>query len=246
MDRLPREGEWTSLSEDVSQGVGESAVTRTYAQVLDLVLRFDLKPGDRINESELSRKLGVSRTPLREALNRLVTEGMLTTRPAKGFFCRHISAEEIFQLYQVRSVLELAGIRLAIDRVTDEEIDAFEAFMAESRNAADATASTQLALDEAFHERLLGLSDNQEMVNILRGVNRKIRSVRWIDLTRGGRVATQDEHGAILSALRQRDLEKCVRILGEHIGRRLDQIDSAIREVYGRIYAGPPRTEASL
>lgn len=225
------------------ENVGESAVTRTYAQLLDLVLSFEIKPGERINESELSRRLGVSRTPLREALNRLVTEGILISRPAKGFFCRQISAEEIFQLYQVRSVLELAGLKLAIERVTDAEIDAFEAFMAESRSAGDASASTQLALDEAFHERLLGLSGNQEMVTVLRGVNRKIRSVRWIDLTRGGRVATQDEHGQILAALRNRDAEACSAILGTHIGRRFDQIDSAIREVYGRIYAGPPPGE---
>jgi DNA-binding GntR family transcriptional regulator len=217
-----------------------SAVTRTYAQLLDLVLSFQIKPGERVNESELSRQLGVSRTPLREALNRLVTEGILVTRPAKGFFCRQISAEEIFQLYQVRSVLELAGLKLAIDRVTDAEIDAFEAFMAESRRAADASASTQLALDEAFHERLLSLSGNDEMVNVLRGVNRKIRSVRWIDLTRSGRVATQDEHGEILAALRARDIDRCSQYLGDHIGRRFDQIDSAIREMYGRIYAGPP------
>ncbi|KXU31516.1 hypothetical protein A0J57_17155 [Sphingobium sp. 22B] len=232
-----------SSDEAVVDGMGESAVTRTYAQLLDLVLSFEIKPGERINESELSRQLGVSRTPLREALNRLVTEGILTSRPAKGFFRRPITAEEIFQLYQVRSVLEFAGIKLAIERVTDAEIDAFEAFMAESRKAADASASTQLALDETFHERLLGLSGNQEMVNILRGVNRKIRSVRWIDLTRGGRAATQDEHGAILSALRNRDLAACSGILEAHISRRFDQIDSAIREVYGRIYAGPPMQE---
>jgi DNA-binding GntR family transcriptional regulator len=211
--------------------------------LLDLILSFELKPGERVNESELSRRLGVSRTPLREALNRLVTEGMLISRPARGFFCRQISAEEIFQLYQVRSVLELAGIRLAIDRVSDEEIDTFEAFMTESRNAGNASISTQLALDEAFHERLLGLSGNQEMVNVLRGVNRKIRSVRWIDLTRGGRVATQNEHGEILAALRERDLDTCLNVLGEHMGRRFDQIDSAIRELYGRIYAGPPQHE---
>jgi len=219
---------------------GDSAVTRSYAQILDMVLSFRLKPGERVNESELSRHLGVSRTPLREALNRLVTEGILISRPSKGFFCRQISADEIFQLYQLRTAIEIGGIKLAVARVTDAEIDAFEAFMDESRKAQEATPRTQLSLDEIFHERLLGLSGNQEMVSVLRSVNRKIRSVRLIDLTRMGRTETQREHSEILSLLRQRDAERCAQVLEEHIVQRLDQIDSAIREVYGRIYAGPP------
>ena len=220
--------------------LGDSAVTRSYAQILDMVLSFRLKPGERVNESELSRHLGVSRTPLREALNRLVTEGILISRPTKGFFCRQISADEIFQLYQLRTAIEVGGIKLAVKRVTDKELDEFEAFMTESRKAQEATPRTQLSLDEVFHERLLGLSGNQEMVSALRSVNRKIRSVRFIDLGRMGRTETQREHSEILALLRQRDAKQCAHALEEHISQRLDQIDSAIREVYGRIYGGPP------
>jgi DNA-binding GntR family transcriptional regulator len=215
-----------------SNGLGDSAVTRSHAQVLEMILGFELKPGDRVNESEIARKLGVSRTPLREALNRLVSEGFLVSQPSKGFFCRQVGPDEILQLYQLRCAVEVGAVRLAIARVTDEEIDGLQGFLNAQRAAAGPSRTDQLALDESFHERLLALSGNQEMMNVLRGVNRKIHAVRYIDLGAGGAEAREDEHKAIIAALRRRDAETCTGLLERHIHYLMGQIEGSLRRAY--------------
>jgi DNA-binding GntR family transcriptional regulator len=215
----------------------ESIVERVYEKLKALSISFELLPGDRINEIELSERLGVSRTPLREALNRLTSEGFLTMTPGKGFFRRPLDAKEIFDLYELRQRIETAAAPLAIARATEEAIAEIRAFLDVSRADIPTRTITELvALDESFHERLMALSDNGEMLRILRNLNARIRFVRWIDMENGRRHRTQSEHLAIIDAVAARDCESAVALLNGHIERRLDQIVAVIREGYSRIY----------
>ncbi len=107
----------------------DSIVDRVYEQLKAMAVSYELKPGERLNEGELAKRLGVSRTPLREALNRLNTEGFLRFTPGKGSFCRELDAHEIFDLYELRKSIEVASIRLAIKRAKDEDIDALLKFL---------------------------------------------------------------------------------------------------------------------
>src|ERR1700743_403542 len=91
----------------------DSIVDRVYEQLKAMAISYEFKPGERLNEGELAKRLGVSRTPLREALNRLNTEGFLRFTPGKGFFCRELDAHEIFALYALRQSIEVAGERFA-------------------------------------------------------------------------------------------------------------------------------------
>ena len=84
-------------------------VDRLYNALRSMSIGFELKPDERINESELAEALGTSRTPLREALNRLVAEGYLAFRPGHGFFCRGLSPSEVFDLYDARVAIEAAA-----------------------------------------------------------------------------------------------------------------------------------------
>src|SRR5438874_4932491 len=102
--------------------VSDSIVDRVYEQLKAMAVSYEFKPGERLNEGELARSLGVSRTPLREALNRHNTESLLRFVPGKGFFCRDLDVHEIFSLYEVRKAIEVAAIRLAIQRAKDEDI----------------------------------------------------------------------------------------------------------------------------
>lgn len=81
-------------------------------------------PGERLNEVELAKELRVSRTPLREALYRLGTEGFLRSVAGKGFFFRELDPKELFDLYELRSSVELAAVRLAVQRATEAQVDA--------------------------------------------------------------------------------------------------------------------------
>jgi DNA-binding GntR family transcriptional regulator len=215
----------------------DSVVDRVYEQLKAMSVSFELKPGERLNEGELAKRLGVSRTPLREALNRLNTEGFLRFTPGKGFFCRELDAHEIFDLYELRKSIEVASVRLAVKRAKDEDIDALLAFLDATGPEPGERSSIELVeLDETFHERLMAMSDNAEMLRVLRNVNARIRFVRWIDMDRINRTNTQAEHRAVLHALKGRDEGTCVYVLERHIDRRLDTITSAIKEGYAQIY----------
>lgn len=193
-------------------------------------MQFEIAPHERINEVELARRLSVSRTPLREALNRLVTEDLLTFEPNRGFRCRTLDTKDVFDLYEARAVVELGAVRLACARATDEEVAALRAFWEEVARLEDHPPTELVAKDEEFHERLAALSGNAELPRALRGINARIHFVRWMDLERAERRATTyREHAELLAALGRRDEAACVTILSRHIERRLDEIVEVIK-----------------
>ncbi len=218
------------------EGELESSVDRAYDQIREMVSRFQLKPDERLNESELSKQLGLSRTPLREALNRLSMEGFLQARSGKGFFCRSLNPKEIYELYQLRAAIECGGARIAAEIGDPDEIENLITFLGKTSDCEGASTSTLVGYDEEFHEGIMKLTGNQEMLKILRNINDRIRCVRWIDMDRRGRKSTQEEHLEIAQALKKKDVDRCLAVLQKHIGRRLEEITSSIREAYGLLY----------
>jgi DNA-binding GntR family transcriptional regulator len=216
----------------------DSIVDRVYEQLKSMAVNYEFRPGERLNEGDIARKLGVSRTPLREALNRLNTEGFLRFAPGKGFYCRELDPREIFDLYELRKSIETSAARFAVERAKKEDIDALLLFLEQTADATGHSTSELVQFDEEFHERLMFMSGNAEMLRVLRNINARIRFVRWIDMDRGSRPRTQAEHRNAALALRARDEVACVSILESHINRRLDQITSAIKEGYAQIYMG--------
>ena len=215
----------------------DSFVDRAYERLKRMAVGYHLKPGERLNEGELAKQLGVSRTPLREALNRLATEGFLRFSPGKGFFCRELDPKEIYDLYQLRKALEVGSIKLAVQQAREEDIAALERFLASTGPDAGGRSTEELVtLDETFHEDLMKLSGNNEMLQVLRNVNARIQFVRWVDMDRVSRPVTQAEHSQVLQFLRARDEAGCVATLEKHIDRRQDQITAAIKEGFAQIY----------
>jgi DNA-binding GntR family transcriptional regulator len=213
-----------------------SAVDRVYDRVKSMAVTYQIRPGERLNEVEFGRKLAVSRTPLREAFNRLVTEGFLTVSPNKGFFARPLDAKDIFDYYEMRAALEAFSIRLACERAHDDELAELEKFVLESRDEADDQKATKLLqLDETFHERIAELSRNSEILRSLKAVNGKIHFVRWIDM-QGRRSVTQGEHLKIVRALKKRKADLVSELMTAHISRRLDQIVEVIKTGFAEIY----------
>jgi DNA-binding GntR family transcriptional regulator len=212
---------------------------RVYDIVKSMAITYGIRPGERINEVELARQLKVSRTPLREALNRLVTEGFLTARPNKGFFARALDPNEVFNLYELRSAVEAAAVLIACERAGKQELQALEKFVLASKDKKDDLLATNLLrLDEEFHERLARATHNDEFVRAIRAINERIHFVRWIDVQNGRRAHTQNEHLQIVQALRKRNAEDAARLMRAHISRRLDQIVDVIRAGFAEIYMG--------
>jgi DNA-binding GntR family transcriptional regulator len=212
---------------------------RVYDVVKSMAVTYGIRPGERINEVDLAKQLNVSRTPLREALNRLVTEGFLSTRLNKGFFARSLDPNEVFNLYEFRSAIESAAVSIACERATSQELQHLEKFVLASKDEKeDVLATKLLRLDEEFHERVAVATHNDEFVRTIRAINARIHFVRWIDMQSGRRVHTQNEHLKIVQALKKRDANGASRLMGGHIGRRLDQIVEVIRAGFAEIYMG--------
>ena len=124
-----------------------------------------------------------------------------------------------------------------MERASDTEIAKIEAFLVETGPAAAGRSTRELVtLDEEFHTRLIALSGNHALADVLRNVNDRIRFVRWIDMDRRGRPVTQSEHRAIIEAMKRRDAQGCRDLLHQHIHKRMDEIVGAVREGFGRIY----------
>ena len=203
----------------------------------EMAISCQLKPGERLSEIELADRLGVSRTPVREALNRLVTEGFLQPC-SRGFMRRPLDVQETLDLYEARVAVERECLRLALLRGTPEQLDETQAFLSHSRGVpADTPMAELVALDEAFHQRLAAMSGNAELQRMLASLNDRIRFIRWIDMEHVGRDSTQQEHQAILEALRRRDAAAAEQGLSEHIALRRDQIAEAIRLALARLEA---------
>jgi DNA-binding GntR family transcriptional regulator len=202
----------------------------------EMAISYQLKPGEKVSEIELAGKLGVSRTPVREALTRLVNDGFLmpTTR---GFMRRPLDVQETLDLYEARVAIEAAIVSMAIDRATDEEIEEALTYLEMSRQVPHGTPIRELVeLDEGFHMRIADMARNPELKRILANLNERIRFIRWIDMESSGRDFTQREHAAILQALKARDRKASEKALREHIGLRRDQIVEAIKQGLARIY----------
>jgi DNA-binding GntR family transcriptional regulator len=211
---------------------------RVYDAVKLMAISFGFRPGERINEIELAARLNVSRTPLREALYRLVSEGFLTILHNRGFFGRMLDAKEIFDLYEFRCALEQIIVRLVCERATDTQLSELEVFARSWPTEANGKTLEGLRHDEDFHLRMARLTGNAEYVRSLESVNARIHFVRWIDL-RGHTKLDDAAHSKMVKLLRKRDPEACAAHVGAVIRRRYDEIVQVIRVGIAEIYVGP-------
>lgn len=202
----------------------------------DMAISYQLRPGERLSEIELAQRLGVSRTPVREALNRLVTDGFLV-HSSRGVMRRPLEIKETMDLYEARLSVERECLRLALERATDAQIDEALAYLEQSKSVpADTSIKRLVELDEAFHTRVAEMACNAELLRMLTSLNERIRFIRWIDMENVGRDSTQQEHMNILLALRSRDAAASDRYLSSHIALRREQIVDAITKGLARIY----------
>ena len=207
---------------------------------------FELKPDEKLNENSMAQMLGASRTPLREALNRLVSEGFLTFQSGRGFKCRSLGAEEILDLYQAREAVECKLVALACEYANDEELVGLQEFL--ERTEADYNENMSgielVEFDERFHMKIAVLSRNKELIRMLENLNARVRFVRTIDLEER-KVVKTGNHMQIIKAMIDKDLKLAVEQMRLHIVRSHEEASNAVRKAYMRIYA-PNEKEARL
>lgn len=221
----------------------ESNVDRLYDALRRMASDFAFKPDARINESALATELNASRTPIREALNRLVAEGFLTFQSGRGFFCRSLSPELVMDLYEARVAVEVEAVRLACARGSESAIAELvrELNEIEPDYTPDADPEALLSIDERFHLQICGLSGNAELYRMLANLNDRIRYLRLIDLRRLREAATNGEtmisaHRRIAAAVAKRDAAEATKQMRAHIERRREGATQAVRDAYAQLY----------
>lgn len=194
---------------------------QVYAQIKALMHDFQLVPGDRFSETDLGTRLGVSRTPVREALFKLRNEGLLDVESKSGWFVRPIDFVRLDQLYDLRVVLESASVQRLCAMPSLPSLDGMVTLKAHwlvpaAERLSDGAAVG--ALDEQFHASLVASTGNDEIARVHRELTERIRIVRRLDFTRGDRIeATYNEHAKILRAILQRKTDAAQLLLKTHI-----------------------------
>lgn len=223
-------------------GRAADSVEKVYEALKELAVEYHFKPGERVNEVELAAKLGVSRTPVREALNRLARDGFMSFVPNRGFYARDITPEGVQELYELRAAIERAAFKLACQRGTDDEIAATVAIWQNNSDLGPTTDWARVAeADEAFHLGIVKLSRNKQMVAALESVNSLIRFFRRIDLESGRRRAgLYDEHAGIADCLKARDWEQGCELVERHITLSSAHAVDVTKEGLARIFFRRP------
>jgi DNA-binding GntR family transcriptional regulator len=190
---------------------------------------FKWVAGERFSEAELGQRLGVSRTPVREALFRLRNEGFLDVEPKLGWFVKPIDFDKLEQLYDLRIVLELASVARLCQRTTDLDAlgDLTRIWLVPHEECLQ-DAPQVGANDEQFHATLVRATGNTEMARVHWDVTERIRIVRRLDFTRADRIAaTHTEHAAILRAVLGREVVTAQNLLQSHI----EQSKAEVRKI---------------
>lgn len=197
----------------------QTLAARTYARLRHEIESGVLNPGQRLDEQPLCDRLGVSRTPLRQALQRLAQDGLIVQVPYQGNFVRSFGAGEVNDLYVVRSALEQLAIRLAVDQASHEVIAHIRDLATECKALLERGEVSQLnAVDQLFHAAIAEASGNDVLIRLLEQMRRPIHAIRTF-ANEDVRVAKQtiDERLRICDALAARDADTAARLLGAHI-----------------------------
>ncbi|HZF81211.1 MAG TPA: GntR family transcriptional regulator [Rubrivivax sp.] len=192
---------------------------QVYAELKTRMHDFRLVPGDRFSEAEIGARLGVSRTPVREALFRLRNEGLLDVESKSGWFVRPIDFSKLEQLYDLRVLLEVASVvRLCTRPEPAPQLDVLKAVWLVPAAERLADSSQVGALDEQFHATLVRAAGNDEITRVHWDVTERIRIIRRLDFTRADRIdATYSEHAKLLRCVMQRKADQAQLLLKSHI-----------------------------
>jgi DNA-binding GntR family transcriptional regulator len=208
---------------------GRTLWQRVYDHLRDEILSGSLTPGAELSEVALAESLGVSRGPIREAIGRLASEGLVTVRPRRGAVVSSLSKDEFIELYQVREALELLAVKLAVPRLGPDDITALQSLIDEMSTRAERNqVAAFFEANTGFHARLVDASGNAKLAEMYRQLLDQLGRYRGSSLRlRGNLQRSIAEHAAILRAAKRGDTERAARLMSEHIRvpqRRLERL----------------------
>lgn len=208
------------------RGAGAPARIQVYATLRAGIVRGDLSPGEKLSENTLAGELGVSRTPIREALGRLRDDRLVEIVPQLGTFVSRISSQAVGDAQFIREALECAAVRRAAGLATDDDIAHLEEnLLAQDRASVADDLDSFYLLDDAFHRGLCDLSRHPTVWAVSERAKSHLNRVRRLSLGMPNYLSEMiDEHRAVLAAVAAHDAELAERDLRHHLQMVLREI----------------------
>ena len=207
------------------QGLKQEA----YDYIFDLLMSARFKQGDRIREDQIAEEMGVSRTPVREAVNQLVAEGFIVNIPRKGLFAAQISKEDIRKMIDVRIVLEVLAIESCCELITDEELKKLEDVYAEYCKKVETFDQVAVAQsDKEFHTCIVSFTRNKKLEQFIKDLldSFTYAKVQINHMNNEGILRSKEDHRAILDTIQARDIQKARDLMETHLHRLKYMVDS--------------------
>ncbi len=190
-----------------------------FEHLREAILKGQLRPGERLMEMQLADEMGVSRTPVREAIRKLELEGLVIMIPRRGAYVADLSIKDVAETFEIRSALEGLAASLAAERITPEETEEMERILVRIGAAIEEDDTQQIvALDEEYHNLLYKASRNDRLMQILNNLREQIQRFRVTTLGMPGRGrGVLQEHRKITEAISERNAELAHKLALEHM-----------------------------
>lgn len=212
--------------------VGHTLSDKVEAILREQIIGGDRAPGDRLNEVEIAAELAVSRGPLREAMQRLASDGLVRIESHRGAFVRVLDADEVRALFEVRVSLERTAAALAAERAGDDEIAELRGLIASSRGAVEGAAEPHYPERLDLHDLIVRCTRNPALIRYLRLVNQELKLVRARSGFQTMRAPEAlDEHVRIVDAIEARDPDAAREAMAVHLQSALSSTLGLLQEL---------------
>jgi len=214
--------------------------TIVYEKLKGQIINFTLKPGQKLQDRQLGSQFGVSRTPVREVLNRLVQEGFVRQISGRGYFVKEITIKEIEDLYEVREALEVVAAQQAIQNINTGQIKKLCEILNSHKKLIEKGESKGRLLEDAdFHKTIVLSSGNQYLYEIINNIFDKISTLQAIDaLTLQRAKIAYQQHKEIFELLKGKETQGLKKKLGKHISEAKRDAVGRLRKKTDLLYLG--------
>ena len=214
----------------MAQKVDKSLTEVVYQKIKQMMLDYEIIPGQRLIFSDLASRLGVSRTPVNTALSILASEGFLDFVPNHGYTVHQILPKEAVSLYEMREILEIGAIEKVIKALTPEHVARLEQQRLLYEAAiADNLTRERFILDQEFHVSILEIAGNKYLPNYFREVYQRIFLRHRVESLRPGRaISVVEEHRQLLKAIIEKDGTRAKELIAGHIAAGKSYVFSSI------------------
>lgn len=207
-----------------------SLSSRVFHELKKKIIQGEYAELAELREATVAKELGVSRTPVREAIRQLELEGLVKIIPNKGTYVTGITKKDIYDIYQMRSLLEGLSARMAAGNMEEQDLNKMEETILLSKfHLAKAKEEEVVELDSAFHEILYHASGSRMLERILKDFHGYVTSARAVSMKRKNRAQESiEEHQHIFEAIRERNADLAEKLANEHIQHVIENLNISL------------------